>query len=66
MHQRQGKKERHGRWEEKERDRGTEGRDPKPILGIDAHIGDEEQNGKQKKEEATHYHSVTSYDAQGS
>ena len=34
----------------KEKDRGTEGGLPKPIPGIDAHIENEEKNGKQKKE----------------
>ena len=62
--------------EVKERDRGIEGGPLKPIPGIDARIGDEEQNGKQKKEKernkervpnpATQDHSVASYDAQGS
>ena len=33
----------------KKRDRGTEGGPPKPIPDIDAPIGDEEQNGKEKK-----------------
>ena len=52
------------------------GRTPKPILGINVHIGNEEKNGKHKKEKernwervpnpATQEHSFASYDMQGS
>ena len=36
--------------EEKERDRGTEGKHPTPSQPINALIGDEEQNRIRKKE----------------
>ena len=35
--------------EKKERGRGTEDETPNPIPAIDVFIGDEEQNGKQKR-----------------
>ena len=48
-----GKKERHGRREKKRKGIEAQRVDPppKPIPGIDSYIWDEEQNGKQKKEQ---------------
>ena len=62
--------------EEKERNQGTERKHPTKSQANDALIGDEEQNGKQKRTKernrewgpnpATMDYSAASYDAQGS
>ena len=46
----EGRRKDRGGERRKERVRGTKGGPPKPIPGIDTHIGEEEQSGKQKKE----------------